>query len=184
MDKPDRNGYVMPRYEKLFRRLDTDGDGMLTMKEFKIGLKKLHYKEEKAWTMRIIRRLFDECDKNRDGLLSIKEFNSYILDNEGPSRYEIARGITQHDDRPAFLKNDEHRRQIKSQEDKLNLSDDEEDEVFRKHRVLTDHELIRKVGINFIFICMLSNIYLYRLMRYFMMLYQLKMVQNINTQKL
>lgn len=127
---------------------------MLTMREFRQGLRRLHYKNEKSWTSRMVRRLFDECDKNRDGLLSIKEFNAYVLDSEAPSRLSIARGLTSSlakgeqgkrggaEDRDVF---DGRKSQSKEQEDKLNLSDDEEDEVFRKHRVLTDHELIKKV---------------------------------------
>lgn len=145
------------RYEKLFRRLDSDGDGMLTIREFRIGLRRLHYKDAKSWSLRMVRRLFDECDKNRDGLLSIKEFNAYILDNEGASKLDIARSLSKSQGlgggggrgRDSELSDRDDRRGAldREQEDKLNLSDDEEDAVFRKQRVLTDHELIRKVCI-------------------------------------
>ena len=69
-----------PRYEKVFRRLDSDGDGLLTMQEFKVALKKFQYEDEKKWTMRMIRRLFNEFDSNQDGLLSVREFSSFIQD--------------------------------------------------------------------------------------------------------
>lgn len=137
--------------------MDSDGDGMLTMSEFRTGLRRLHYKDVKEWTRRMVRRLFDECDRNRDGLLSIKEFNAYILDNEGESRLDIARGLTQSQSRSRRGDGEDSYRDDsrgrggssgadKEMEDRLNLSDDEEDAVFRKQRVLTDHELIRKVG--------------------------------------
>jgi hypothetical protein len=119
----------------------------------------------------MVRRLFDECDKNRDGLLSIKEFNVYVLDMEAPSRLSIARGLTPSqttrgekggrgsggEDRDSFDGRKSQSKRLdgplKEQEDKLNLSDDEEDEVFRKHRVLTDHELVRKVQFSCEILC-------------------------------
>lgn len=109
------------KYERLFRRIDTDGDGHLTMREFKQGLKGLGYKNEKEWTFRIIRRLFAKCDKNKDGLLSIKEFNVYILDLI--------------DNTPDARIN------------QLNLSDDDDDDddIFYKRKTITDIELFRKV---------------------------------------
>ena len=77
---PGQPSAEAPRYEKVFRRLDSDGDGLLTMQEFKVALKKFQYEDEKKWTMRMIRRLFNEFDSNQDGLLSIREFSSFIQD--------------------------------------------------------------------------------------------------------
>jgi Ca2+-binding EF-hand superfamily protein len=155
------------RYEKIFRRcealsdqkgvlalmpmclflsvlrMDTDGDGMLTVKEFKSGLKKLHYKSVKAWNLRMVRRLFDECDKNRDGLLSIKEFSNYVQDADAPERLALA------DKAKSLKQNPASEGRFTpgkgSKENKLALSDDEEDEVFHRNKVLTDHQLLRKV---------------------------------------
>lgn len=70
-----------PRFEKIFRRLDRDGDGMLDTREFRRALKILKVPNYEYWkSLRAIRLLFDQCDQNRDGLLSIKEFINYILD--------------------------------------------------------------------------------------------------------
>lgn len=129
----------MARYEKIFRRMDTDGDGMLTAKEFKTGLRRLQYKNIKAWNLRMVRRLFDECDRNRDGLLSIKEFTNYVQDIESPAQVALA-------DRAKAGKAEPKSTSKASAENKLNLSDDEDDEVFRKNKVLTDHQLLRKVN--------------------------------------
>jgi Ca2+-binding EF-hand superfamily protein len=154
--RPDDAKDDTPRFEKIFRRLDGDSDGMITPKEFKIGLKRLHYKDYKAWNMLMVRRLFDECDKNKDGLLSIKEFVVYILDrqlsdarkpstNTGRERSESGGGGSsgklsiRNPDRLGAGGDEE-------ENDALNLSDDENDEVFRKKRALTDHELIRKIN--------------------------------------
>eukprot|EP01038_Epipyxis_sp_PR26KG_P005601 gene5601-7730_t len=124
------------RYEKLFRRLDKDGDGMLTRREFKVGLRKLHFKDEKLWSMRMIGRLFDECDQNRDGLLSIKEFGEYIL---GKANLQLT--VSNQND----SKTNEGGKG-KGSKGSLDLSDDEQDEIFKKSRSLTDMELIRKVN--------------------------------------
>ena len=39
-----RNGQKINKFEKIFRRLDSDGDGNLTMQELKSGLRKLNIK--------------------------------------------------------------------------------------------------------------------------------------------
>jgi len=133
------------RYEKIFRRIDTDGDGMLTPKEFKTALKRLQYKSVKAWNMRMVRRLFDECDKNRDGLLSIKEFSAYVQDTTTADSQARAESSALKA-RPASGRGGLEEGGAKGKGDnKLNLSDDEDDEVFRKNKVLTDHQLLRKV---------------------------------------
>lgn len=137
----------MPRYEKIFRRIDADGDGMLSPKEFRVALQRLQYKDAKLWSTRMVQRLFDECDRNRDGSLSIKEFTNYMLDREPESATaRIAKGgqmqLIEDKDRSGMRNS----RSGKLSADKLNLSDDEDDEVFSKQRRLTDHELMRKVN--------------------------------------
>ena len=125
--------------------MDTDGDGMLTVKEFKNGLKRLHYKSIKMWNLRMVRRLFDECDRNRDGLLSIKEFSSYVQDMESAERNaKLLQESGGGSGKKTVLGSGGKGKGLV--ENKLNLSDDELDEVFGKSRVLTDHQLMRKVN--------------------------------------
>lgn len=113
----------MYRYEKVFRRMDNDGDGRISIKEFKVGLRRLKCKNEKRWTFRLIRRLFDDCDKNGDGLISLREFTSMIkvwksganpLESDETNRFEI--------------------------------DDEADDTIFRKEKLIYDSELFRKVG--------------------------------------
>lgn len=121
---------------------------MLTPKEFKTALKRLQYKSARAWNVRMVRRLFDECDKNRDGLLSIKEFSAYVQGVETSEAQARAESSALKAARPGSMRGlgDEAGHKGKGNNDnKLNLSDDEDDEVFRKNKVLTDHQLLRKV---------------------------------------
>ena len=117
-----------PRYEKVFRRLDSDGDGLLTMQEFKVALKKFQYEDEKKWTMRMIRRLFNEFDSNQDGLLSVREFSSFIQDFKVTGGAKSTGGI----DQRAFKDKD----------------DEEDDKVFgARTSGSADSEILRKVDI-------------------------------------
>lgn len=115
----------LPRFEKVFRRLDSDGDGLLTMQEFKVALKKLRYEEEKKWTMRMIRRLFNEFDINQDGLLSVREFSSMIQD------FKVTGGAAPR----GFLDS-------KSKKP----DDEEEDRIFARANGTGDGEIFRKVN--------------------------------------
>ena len=117
------DGHPIPRFERVMRRMDGDGDGKLSAQEFKVALKRLHFKDEKKWTLKMIKRLFDDMDSDKDGLLSVSEFSSMIQDLELPTHTEIV------------VKKDEH------------LSDDEEEEdaVFTRQRVGSDSDLLRKV---------------------------------------
>lgn len=110
------------RFEKVFNRLDTDGDGKITVQEFKVGLKRLRVSDEKKWTLQMIRKLFDECDENRDGLLDLMELSSLIRTGS------VSSGGKPTKEEAVFLE-----------------PDDDDDEIFRKQRVLSDHELFRKV---------------------------------------
>jgi hypothetical protein len=102
--------------------MDNDGDGRISVKEFKVGLRRLKCKNEKRWTFRLIRRLFDDCDKNGDGLISLREFTSMIK-------------VWKSGAKP--LENDETN---KSQSD-----DEADDTIFRKEKLIYDSELFKKV---------------------------------------
>ena len=121
------NQQQIPRFEKVMRRMDGDGDGKLSPQEFKVALKRLHFKDEKKWTLKMIRLLFDDIDTDKDGLLSVSEFSAMIQDFDSPTHTEIV-----------VKKDDNHRH---------HLSDDEEEEdaVFTRQRVVSDTDLLRKV---------------------------------------
>jgi hypothetical protein len=124
---------------------------MLTPKEFRTGLKRLQYKDIVQWSVRMVRRLFNECDKNKDGLLSIKEFTLYILDKTVDTTKFVPKSLENPD-----LMGKSSGRMNKSNEygDKLNLSDDEDDEIFNKSRTpSTDHQLLKKVWLK---VCLFS----------------------------
>ena len=120
----------MPRFEKVFRRMDSDGDGLLTMQEFKVALKKLRYEEEKKWTMPMIRRLFNDFDSNQDGLMSVREFSSMIQD------YKVTGGNAAKGYEAASS----------SSAAAARLEDDEDDRVFSRPQGAADSEIFRKVN--------------------------------------
>lgn len=115
------------RFEKVFRRLDNDGDGKVTVREFKAGLRRLRCRDEKRWTLRMIRKLFDDCDKNGDGLMSMKEFSRLIYSDSAPDAPQ--------DDVLAEDSDDDN---------------DEADGIFRKEKKIYDNELFRKVQANWV----------------------------------
>ena len=115
------------RFEKVFRRLDNDGDGKVTVREFKAGLRRLRCRDEKRWTLRMIRKLFDDCDKNGDGLMSMKEFSRLIYSDSAPDAPQ--------DDVLAEDSDDDN---------------DEADGIFRKEKKIYDNELFRKVQTNWV----------------------------------
>ena len=118
------------RYEKVFRRLDDDGDGRINCREFKNGLRRLRISNEKAWSLKMIRKLFDDCDDNGDGLLDLKEFSTMINNwiNGNPNQTDAA---------------------TKQMVSDLHLddgdNDDGDDGIFKRERVIYDSELFQKI---------------------------------------
>jgi Ca2+-binding EF-hand superfamily protein len=117
------------RYEKVFRRLDDDGDGRINCREFKNGLRRLRISNEKAWSLKLVRKLFDECDDNGDGLLDLREFSRMINNwiNGNPNDTDAA---------------------TKNMVANLRLDDDDnadDDGIFKKERVIYDSELFQKI---------------------------------------
>jgi EF-hand domain pair len=113
----------IPRFEKVMRRMDGDGDGKLSPQEFKVALKRLHFKDERKWTLKMIKRLFDDIDSDKDGLLSVTEFSAMIQDLETPTHTEI----------------------VVARHDHVSDDDDEDDAVFTRQRVGSDTDLLKKV---------------------------------------
>jgi Ca2+-binding EF-hand superfamily protein len=156
----------IPRYEKVFRRLDSDQDGMLTPKEFRVGLLRLQFKDFKLWTNRMVKRLFDECDRNRDGFLSIQEFSLYILEKRS---LNIVTGVggtgASSSGKQGYLSRSREFSRSEHLEDvlrdgrssssrlsgagrsSLDLSDpeNEDDEFFRRPRSINEHQLTKKI---------------------------------------
>lgn len=114
---------------KIFRRLDTDGDGKLTVLEFKNALRRLKLSNVKKWNNRMIRRLFDDCDHNKDGRLDLSEFFAFIRD-----------GIKSGSARADLLQDKD-----KMGRDNFELEEDVAMKGFRAQRVVSDNELYRKV---------------------------------------
>lgn len=110
-----------PQFEKVFYRLDTDGDGRVTPKEFLLGLQRLQVSDVKSWDMNMVQRLFDELDANHDGYLNLKEFNLMIYDGD-------------------------HLATTGNRINHAFLSDDDDDAIFSKNKVTADTLLYRKTS--------------------------------------
>ena len=118
------------RYEKVFRRLDDDGDGKINCREFKNGLRRLRVSNERAWSLKLIRKLFDECDSNADGLLDLKEFSVMINDwiSGNPNQTDAAT-----------------KQMVADMNLELDNDDNDGDTIFKRERIIYDSELFRKV---------------------------------------
>ena len=77
------------RFERVFKRMDSNKDGKLTLEEFKTGLKELRYRGAKAWTQQMLWRLFEDIYSDNDGLLSLIELSAFIRSNGRESKSAI-----------------------------------------------------------------------------------------------
>ena len=89
-----------PKFERVFARLDADGDGFVSPDEFFQALKRLQISDFEQWTLRMVKRLFDEFDANSDGLLSLKEFFSTLKDGPRPGPSHAKGQLSTLDDDP------------------------------------------------------------------------------------
>ena len=105
-------------FERVLRRQDSNQDGLLTVPEFKLGLRRMQVRDERQWTKPMIRKLFEETDNRADGLIGIAEFGRVV-------RGDYSRDV-----------------EIRNE----NLSDDEDDRIFSAQRVTPDSTLQRKVS--------------------------------------
>ena len=106
------------RFQKVMNRMDENGDGKLTVFEFKLVLKRMRLKCERNWTPRMIRKLFNEIGKSKDGLLNIEDFGVYVM---------------------SFGHN------VNSLENEM-TDVDEDDGVFVQKQFVTERDLYKKVG--------------------------------------
>ena len=89
----------LPRFQVVYKRLDSDNDGRINRKEFKIGLRKLNCSNESQWNLRLIKRFFEEIENDRlvpSGFLTITKLVQYIKNfasyNESSIQSEIDSG--------------------------------------------------------------------------------------------
>ena len=115
------------RFEKVFNRLDEDGDGKISIKEFRAGLGILNVKDAKKWTVALVKKLFAEFDVNKDGLLSVEEFAAAVKGGAGAKQQQ------------SLSQSSSLQKDFKFEDE------DGDDEIFRRHKVINDSELFRKV---------------------------------------
>lgn len=114
----------MVRFERVFRRLDSDGDGKITTHEFKVGLRRLGYKQERAWTVPIVKLLFAELDHDRDGTLSVQELSRLARDGDHSPRAQD---------------------EVEVDLDKFNHGDNEDDLFGKEIKAMSDSGMYYKV---------------------------------------
>lgn len=125
---------TMLRVEKIFRRMDIDGDGKITVPEFKRGLKRLKCRDEKKWTARMIRRLFEEC-RGRDGAMHLDDFIAVLKGGK-----EIPSQLVSLQDNSATNGISLRKKPQKS------VVMEDEDEVFGKQFEISEADIMRKVS--------------------------------------
>lgn len=69
-----KQGLSVEKLDALFRELDKDHDGAITIKEIKIFLGGSGYIEEKVWE-----EIFREADIDKNGIIDLEEFRSVML---------------------------------------------------------------------------------------------------------
>ena len=116
------------RFEKIFKRMDSDGDGHLTVQEFKRGLRRLRCTDEKKWSLRLIRRLFNMRESGKDGILLLSDLSALI------------RGVSTLEE------------QVAARDEGGQGYDSDEEDLFGRKRETHDMDIIRKVRFNFHFI--------------------------------
>jgi Ca2+-binding EF-hand superfamily protein len=95
------NDNRIKRIEKVFRRMDSDGDGKLTPSEFKSSLKRLGYKNDRLWTYSIINIFFKETDTNSDGMIDLTELSRlFTTDDNNNTNFKSSLSIKNPDDLP------------------------------------------------------------------------------------
>jgi Ca2+-binding EF-hand superfamily protein len=138
-DSPSQSAQL--RFERVFKRLDSDGDGKITTNEFKVGLRRLGYKQEKAWTTSIVNILFRELDSDQDGTLSLRELSRLVQDDNGDTSPRTLGGVNDSG------RTDSRRSSPESAGNGFDDATDPDDEVFGKQamRNMGEHELFYKV---------------------------------------
>ena len=123
----------VPRFEKVLRRLDSDSDGFITPKEFKIGIRKLRIRYEKKWKLTMIQSLFQAVDSQKKTTLSISALSGFIRRDISPEN-SVKKGESE-------SKSEGN----KGSETKNWSDDDGDDDVFSRQKVVNDHALMKKV---------------------------------------
>lgn len=118
------------------RRLDNDSDGLVTAKEFRLGLKRLKVRDAKKWTIHMVKKFIALFDTKQRGLLSISDLVSFVR-GDGKRSADLKSRIGT----PGESRNPETFHKQSS------LSDDEEmEEIFSRQKALSDQTLFKKVS--------------------------------------
>jgi Ca2+-binding EF-hand superfamily protein len=117
------------KFERVFKRMDSNSDGAITVDEFRKGLKLLKYKGLRDWTQQMAWRFFEDIDCNSDGLLSLVEFSAFVRSSGQSSG-------------PRSLKKSKMSARVEEE------VDDDEDDLFIKTRMdVSDDKLFGKISV-------------------------------------